>query len=334
MAKAKKVALALDATSRTVQAALDQKADLLIVHHPLIFKPLKNLNLQNDLNRPLIKAIKGDLAVIAAHTNLDMVLVAQALADALELTPSGPLEAESPKLASLTVYAPYDAVEGLKSALFAAGAGEQGAYSECCYELDGLGQFRPGPDSLPYIGEAGVLEKTREIRLELTAPESLIPKIAAALRKAHPYEEPAFHFQAVKRPGPGLGLLAEWSEKKAALAFCAEKLGLKNPRWAGPDPGLIREAALLPGAGGDYILAAKNAGAKILVTGEINYHQALLAEEAGFCVLACGHYETEKPGLARLGRELEKLTRRLKATVEYIYLDDQSPWQAGIQNRP
>jgi dinuclear metal center YbgI/SA1388 family protein len=319
------VALALDATSRTIEAALDRQADLLITHHPLFFKPLKNLN---SLAPATLKALKADLAVISAHTNWDQVGVAPALAETLGLIADGPLELASEALAKLTTYVPRVAAEDLKKALFQAGAGQQGDYSECAFELAGQGQFRPGPDSQPYRGVPGTLERTEEIRVETLLPVGLIPSVSAALRRAHPYEEPAFDFQVVQRPGPGLGLLAHWPEPREPLAFCAARLGLTKIAWAGLDPGPITQVALLPGSGGDFLVPAQQAGAKILLTGEINYHHALLAEELGFCVLAAGHFETEKPSLLRLGRELEKMTSRLGATIEYIYLSEQSPWRA------
>jgi putative NIF3 family GTP cyclohydrolase 1 type 2 len=193
-----------------------------------------------------------------------------------------------------------------------------------------LGQFKPEPGSRPYIGSEGSLEKTKEIRLEMALPTNLIPKATTAIRENHPYEEPAFHFAKIERPGPGLGLLAEWPKPQDPVATTASKLGLKALAFAGPKPGPIQKVALLPGAGGDFILMAQKAGAKALITGEMSYHQALLAEEAGLLVIAAGHFETEKPGLDLLGQELEILTRRSGATIDYIYLHDQSPWQTRV----
>ncbi|MDR1083578.1 MAG: Nif3-like dinuclear metal center hexameric protein [Deltaproteobacteria bacterium] len=323
----KKVALALDPTDRNIQAAVDQKAELLITHHPLIFKPMKNISAGNPLTGPLIKAIKGSLAVISAHTNWDCLGVPLALAETLELTPSGPLEQVPEKLLKLTVFVPADKAEILKQALHLAGAGRLGDYTDCSFEIEGFGQFRPGPDSSPYAGDPGLLAKTGEIRLEMVLPEYLAPCLAGVIKSVHPYEEPAFDFIEIKRPGPGLGLLGEWPSPKEALSFCAQKLDLHPLRWAGPDPGAITKVALLPGSGGGYLTMAQKMGARMLITGEMNYHQALLAADTGFCVLSAGHYETEKPGLLKLGRHLEKITGRLGAAVEYMYLNDQSPWQ-------
>ncbi|MDR0548633.1 MAG: Nif3-like dinuclear metal center hexameric protein [Deltaproteobacteria bacterium] len=327
-ARVKKVALALEATSQTIEEAINQKANLLIVHHPLIFKPLKNLNLNDPLTSPIIKAIFGNLAVIAAHTNWDAVGVAKALAETLGLTPLEPLTTTSPDLTQLTVYAPSAALDGLKKALFSVGVGQQGDYAECSYESAGLGQFKPQPGSQPYTGQVGVLAQTDEVRLEMVLPTSLIPKATHALRAAHPYEEPAFHFTAIQRPALGFGLIAKWSTPQDPLAITKAKLGLKTLNYAGPTPKLVQRVALLPGSGGDFILPAHLAKAEVLITGEINHHQALLAEEIGLTVLAAGHYETEKPGLYRLGQELENQTRRSNAALEYTFLSDQSPWRS------
>jgi dinuclear metal center YbgI/SA1388 family protein len=326
-ANAQKVALALDPTSWVIEKALELKADLLITHHPLLFKPLKSLNSQNPLHRPVIKALKGDLAIIAAHTNWDNVGAPLALAETLDLIPDGPLARVSEDLAKLTVFAPAAKMDDLKKALFAVGVGQQGDYVECAYQSPGVGQFRPGPDSQPFIGTPGDLAKVPEDRLELILKKSLIPAATEALRAAHPYEEPAFDFVAINRPGPGLGLLAHWPEPIEPLAFCALRLGSQNLALAGPDPGAISRIALLPGSGGDFIWPAQKAGAQLLITGEINHHQALLAEEANFPVLVAGHYETEKPSVFRLGQQLASLTRRLNAAVEYIYVPEHSPWR-------
>ncbi|MDR1578091.1 MAG: Nif3-like dinuclear metal center hexameric protein [Deltaproteobacteria bacterium] len=336
-AKAQKVALALDPTNRVIDQAIERRADLLITHHPLIFKPSKSLNLQNPLTSPIFKAIKGELSIISAHTNWDKVGVAQALAERLELIPDGPLELDSEELAKLTVFAPAEGLDSIKQALFQVGVGRQGNYVETAYALKGVGQFRPEPGSQPYVGDIGELTKVDEIRLETILPKSLIPAATLALRSTHPYEEPAFDFTICQRPEQGLGLLAHWPTPRDPLAFCVEKLGLNKAnlepssldqlRFAGPEPGPISQVALLPGSGGDYLLSAQKAGAQILITGEMSHHHALLAEEANFCVLAAGHYETESPGLLRLGQELEKITRRLGATIEYIYLSEHSPWR-------
>ncbi|MDR1871155.1 MAG: Nif3-like dinuclear metal center hexameric protein [Deltaproteobacteria bacterium] len=333
-APVQKVALALDPTDQNVQAALDQKADLLLVHHPALFKPLKNLAFSDPTLKPVLRAIKGDLAIIAAHTNWDLTGVPLALAETLELTPIRPLELSSEDLVKLTVFTPLEAIDRVKGAIFEAGAGRQGHYSDCSFEVRGVGQYLPGPESDPFLGYRGVLESAEEYRLETLLPKKLLDPVTLAIRSVHPYEEPAFEFTSVTRPGPGLGLLAKWPEPIEALPFIAQKLGLAHPVWAGPAPGAITQVALLPGSGGDFIQVAQKAGAEMLITGEMNYHHALLAGDLGFCVLAAGHYETEKPGLIRLGQALERKTRRSDATIEYIYLSDQSPWRTKAYPGP
>ncbi|MDL2226392.1 Nif3-like dinuclear metal center hexameric protein [Deltaproteobacteria bacterium OttesenSCG-928-M10] len=326
----KKIGLALDATDETVAAALAADCDLLLVHHPLIFKPLKNIDFNSSTGKVIARAGGGGLAVVSAHTNWDSAErgVARALADVLELEALRPLEPAARDFLKLVVFAPAGYETKLRSALFEAGAGVIGHYDRCWFQSDGEGGFRTPVDGDPFLGRRGQETRTRESRLEMVLPASLADKAAEAIYRHHPYEEPAFEFHPVKVFGraQGPGLMGLWNPPRDLLECLGRTIGTDSLKWAGPQPSLVERVALLPGSGGGYLQLAHRLGAEALVTGDVSYHQALEAESLGITLIDLGHFETEWPGVLQLARLLEAELGRLKLTVECQVLGQTRPW--------
>lgn len=200
--KIKNVMVTLDVLEETVDEAIAKNVDLIIAHHPPVFRPLKNIVTDQPGGRLIEKCIKHDIAVYAAHTNLDVADggVNDMLADALGLEETKvlvPTYAES--LKKLAVYVPKEYEEKVRKALGDAGAGHIGAYSHCAFSSEGIGSFRPLEDANPFIGQAGELERVQEVRIETVYPSGIEKTVLAAMKKAHPYEEVAFDIYPVEQ---------------------------------------------------------------------------------------------------------------------------------------
>lgn len=335
-AEAASVALALDPTPEAVDEAIESRCEVLLTHHPLIFKPLKKITGRDPVGQAVGKAVKADLAVVAAHTNWDAARqgVAWALAELLGLKDGRVLEPSSPGcLYKLTTFVPEGHEAVVKTALFKAGAGVIGAYDQCWFEASGQGGFRVPPDARPFVGRPGETAVVREKRLEVLTPGRLKTPVLNALLKAHPYEEPAWDLYplANAEPGYGFGLLGRW-ERPLTLTRSLEIIKQINPhlKWAGPQGSTkaIAQVALMPGSGGDYAAMAREAGADMLVTGDVGHHQALEASGLGLWLVDAGHFETERPGLELLARRLSEWASSARLNINFKVLKGQNgPWR-------
>ena len=326
-----RVGLALDATLATVDRAEAAGCDLLLTHHPLIFHPLKSLDRHSGPGAVIWAAQAAGLAVFSLHTNWDQAAggVAGALADHLELTAERPLVPAAREFHKLVVFVPEGHEEPLKAALFEAGAGVLGDYERTWFAAPGEGGFQVPSWGRPFIGRPGEEARARESRLEVLVPAARLEQAALAVRSAHPYEEPAFEFQAVKifPAGQGLGLLARWSPARDLFDELGRRPEFAGFKWAGPRPGRVERLALLPGSGGAYAALARRLGAEALLTGDAGYHQALEAEALGLTLVDLGHFETEWPGLLRLGERLAALLAQAGGDVTCQVLDQAPAWR-------
>ncbi len=324
----KRVGLALDATPETVAEALNARCDVLLTHHPLIFKPLKNINFTTGAGALIKAAAAGGLSIVAAHTNWDSASqgVARALADFLELTDRTPLEPAAREFYKLVVFVPAGYESRVREALFAAGAGVVGDYDRCWFEASGQGGFRVPDRGKPFIGQAGEEARTRESRLEVVVPRDLAERATQAVFRHHPYEEPAFEFHPVRVYGrdQGLGLIGHWDPPRDLGDELRRRFGAF--RWAGLRPGLVNRVALLPGSGGRFIHQARRQGAQVLITGDADYHTALEAAGLGLTLVDLGHFETEWPGVAALARALGAEIGRRNLDVECQALAQAPAW--------
>ena len=333
-----RVGLALDATSAVVGRAVAAGCDLLLTHHPLIFKPLKQIDWHSGAGAVIKAAQVAGLAVFALHTNWDQAGggMAPALADRLELTECRPLEPAVRDFYKLVIFVPVGYEDGLKEALFEAGAGVLGGYERTWFAAPGEGGFQAPPEGRPFIGRAGQAARARESRLEMLVPRPLAGAVTLAVRRAHPYEEPAFEFHPVHiyGPGQGLGLLGRWSPPRDLWAELGRHPEFAAFKWAGPRPGRVGTLALLPGSGGGYLALAHRLGAEVFLTGDAGYHQALEAEDLGLTLVDLGHFETEWTGLLHLGEALAaELARRGGEAVCQV-LEQAPAWRRSPEGRP
>jgi dinuclear metal center YbgI/SA1388 family protein len=293
------VLIALDCTPAVVDEAIRRGCNVVVAHHPLIFKPLKRLTGVNEVEQTLLKAIRHDVALYAAHTNLDNVRhgVNRKLADKLGLQNVRILDPKAGLLAKLVTYVPPTHTEAVLAALYAAGAGQVGQYSGCSFRTDGTGTFTPGAGTKPYLGEPGQPETTAEQRVEVLLPLHLQQAALRALRQAHPYEEVAYDIipLANENQDVGSGMVGELPEALSPPAFrqrLKEALGVPVVKHTDFDRP-IKRVAICGGAGSFLIGKARAAGADAYVTGDLKYHEYFQAEGQ---LLLCdvGHFESEQ----------------------------------------
>ncbi len=308
-----RVLVALTPLPEVLDEAEEKNANLILLHHPLIFKPLKTVDESAYPGDLLTRAIKSGTAIYAAHTSYDAAPkgVSVPLADTLGLR--GPLSVISPRgsLKKLVVFVPEENVETVADALSGAGAGVIGDYTHCTFRTEGHGTFLPGDAANPHLGERGNLEKVAEIRLETVVPSHLANEAVRAAAESHPYEEMAHDIYPVEgfpeECGYGrIGDLSEELSPNELRAYVSERLGFEARLVA--DVGReIKRVAVLGGSGGSFIpeVAASNADAYI--TGDLDYHDGLLAESLGLTAIDAGHAATELPSLAPLAERLAKL---------------------------
>lgn len=313
-----KVMVALDVLDQVVDEAIEEGAELIIAHHPLMYRPLKKLDLDQPEGQLLEKLIKHDITVYAAHTNLDVAKggVNDLLAEALGLEGTEVLvPTYEEELRKLIVFVPEEHAESMRDALGNAGAGSIGDYSHCSFSAAGTGRFLPGEGADPFIGKKGKPEEVKEIRLETIYPAHLEKNILTEMLRAHPYEEPAYDLYPLKVKGETLGLgrigvlprdmsLGEFAE------HVKEVLSVKGLRFVGNPDTRIRKVAVLGGDGNKYFRHAKRKGADVYVTGDFYYHTAHDAISAGLNIVDPGHHveKVMKKGVAeQLAKQAEKL---------------------------
>ncbi|QAY66288.1 Nif3-like dinuclear metal center hexameric protein [Paenibacillus protaetiae] len=295
----KKVLVALDVTEAVADEAIAAGADLIIAHHAIIYRPLAKLDTSTPAGRLYEKLIKHDIAVYIAHTNLDTADggMNDWMADLVGIVPDkrdSLEEVHTDKLYKLAVFVPKSHHEAVLQALFQAGAGHIGDYSHCSFNTEGTGTFLPGDHTNPFIGKQGQLERAAEIRIETIVPHSIHRKVIQAMLKAHPYEEVAYDLYAMDLKGRsfGLGRVGKLAEPITLEKLCERvKQAFDVPalRVVGDPQRVIKKAAVLGGSGARYVRHAMFAGADVLITGDIDYHTAVDAVEAGFTIIDPGH---------------------------------------------
>jgi dinuclear metal center YbgI/SA1388 family protein len=290
----------LDATAEVVQDAIDKNCNLIIAHHPIIFSGLKKINGKNYVERTVILAIKNDIAIFAIHTNLDNVLngVNGRIADKLGLVNRSILSAKSSTLEKLFTFVPNDHIEIVRKAVFGAGGGSIGNYSECSFNVEGVGTFKGNEHTNPYLGQPGQRHYEKELKLEVIFPSHYEQHIVNALLAAHPYEEVAYDVIDLSNPHPttGSGLigdLPEPLEETSFLQLIKEKFKLQVLRHTALISRPIKRIALCGGAGSFLVAKALAKKADVYITADMKYHEFFDAESK---MLICdiGHYESEQ----------------------------------------
>lgn len=294
------IVVALDCTEAVVEEAVAMGANVVLTHHPLIFKGLKRLTGSNYVERTVIKAIQHDVALLAIHTNLDNVFfgVNHMIGSQLGLQQMRILAPKDAVLFKLGVFVPADAAETVRNAMAEAGAGQIGNYDSCSFSVAGSGRFRPGDEAQPYIGESGKLEVVSEERIEVVVNQHALSAVERAMKNAHPYEEVAYDVVAMRNTneyiGSGMvGELAEPMEVHAFLQFVKAQFGCGVIRFTQPHRETIRKVAVCGGSGGFLLKDAIRAGADVFITADYKYHEFFDADQK-IVIADIGHFESEQ----------------------------------------
>jgi len=294
------VLVSLDCVEDVIDEAIKKGCNVVVSHHPIIFKGLKRLVGEDYVERTVLKAIKNDIAVYAIHTNLDNIHsgVSMMMADRLGLKNTQVLAPKKNLLKQLITYVPKESAEKVRNALFNCGAGSVGEYSECNFSVEGEGSFRPSEKSNPVIGKACERTQVNEQRIEMIFPIYLESSIVATLKKTHPYQEVAYSIISLDNSHSyvGSGMIGELSESVNELGFLKSlKVKLKSDcvRHTKVLNKNIKKVALCGGAGSFLLKAARSAGADIFITGDFKYHEFFDAENQ-ILIADIGHYESEQ----------------------------------------
>ncbi|HEY8346745.1 MAG TPA: Nif3-like dinuclear metal center hexameric protein [Symbiobacteriaceae bacterium] len=294
--------VALELTDGVVEEAVRLGASLVVVHHPPLFRPLKAIRLDTPAGARLERLIKAGIGVYAAHTNLDQApggtndTLAQlvGLKDWEVLEPAG-----EERYFKLVVFVPRGYEDAVRQAMAEAGAGHIGNYSHCTFQAPGTGTFLPLEGTNPFLGQQGRLEYADEYRLETIVPQRRVSAVVKAMIAAHPYEEVAYDLYPLANPGKvrGHGRIGKL-ETPTTLGALAERLkqelGLAHVAVVGDPHRTVATVAVGAGAGGSLVQTAARRGADVLVTGDVKYHDARDAADAGLGVIDIGHYSSER----------------------------------------
>lgn len=306
------VLVSLDCTESIIDEAIERNCNVVIAHHPIIFRGLKTITGKNYIEKTIIKAIKNDIAIYAIHTNLDNVHngVNAKMAEVIGLRNLKILSPKKGLLYKLQVYVPEKDLENVKTAIFEAGGGEIGNYSECSYSSKGIGSFKPNDNATPSIGIANRRETLNEYKLEVIVPTYLIDSVVKAMKKAHSYEEVAYEVIGIANEhqliGSGMiGELGEEIEAEAFLKLVKNKFNCGVVKHTQIHKNKVKNIAICGGAGIFLLKSAIRQGADVFITSDVKYHEFFDAENR--IILAdIGHFESEKYTIDLIVDELSK----------------------------
>ena len=322
-APCERVLVGLEATRGLLRRAVRATAQLAITHHPAIFRPAASITADHEGGRLLLEAARQGIALAAAHTNWDVAPggVNDVLADLLDLRDREPVAACAASVsAKIVVFTPPGDLDAVLRALRESGAGAIGRYRECTFRTPGVGTFRGLEGAHPTIGEAGRREEAEELRVEAVLPLALARQVAAAVRAAHSYEEPAIDVYETEPARPELGLgragsLPKPVQARHLVTRIKALLAVEHVRVAGDLRRRVERVAVVGGAGGDYVSHAIRRGCQLYLTGDVSHHEALEAVAAGLVVVDAGHAATEQPAMPVLARRLAELCPGVRVTA-------------------
>lgn len=317
-----KVLVALTVTAEAFRSARKARAQLIVSHHPLIWEPLKSLSDGDPVARLCLDMARADIACFSAHTNLDVVPagVNHILAEHLGLRRLRPLlQVPNSGYVKLVTFVPDSHLTQVREAVSAAGAGSIGNYSQCSFTTPGTGTFLPAEAASPHSGIKGRVNQEPELRFETLVPESRTAAVVAALIEAHPYDEVAYDLVELANRDDmvSLGLRGELSSAVTLSTFAQrvrENLEVSYVQVAGDMKAKVKTVAVLGGSGGGSI-GSIPADVDVYVTGDVKYHDALLAVDRGICVIDAGHHGTEKAVVPAMAEYLKSTLKGLKVNV-------------------
>jgi dinuclear metal center YbgI/SA1388 family protein len=328
----KRVMLALDPSPQSIDAAIAAKAELLLTHHALLYRPLRQIDTSTARGQAIARALAHDLTIYNAHTNLDIVDggVNDVLAERMGLHSVEILDRiHSEQLRKLVVFVPESHHQAVFTAVCEAGAGHIGGYSHCTFNTPGEGTFKPGEGTNPFIGKVDTLERTREVRLETIVPASLIEPVVRRMFEAHPYEEVAYDLYPLELMGKavGIGRIGTLDEAIPLGEFANRvrvALDLPHIRFSGDPHRPVQRIALLGGSGGKWVQQAMAKGADVFVTADCDHHTVAEALQDGLAMIDATHAAMERPVLYRLQERLSELL----GSVEFsVYTGNEDPFQ-------
>ncbi|WP_338826197.1 GTP cyclohydrolase 1 type 2 [Moorella thermoacetica] len=332
-AEVRRVLVCLDVTPSVADEAAARAVNLIISHHPLFFRPVKNLRFDEPVGELVRRLLQDNIMVYSAHTNLDSadLGVSYHLASRLELEDIRVLvPTHREKYYKLVTFVPEDHEKVVREALTRAGAGWIGNYSDCTFRVAGTGTFMPLAGTRPYTGEEGKLAEVKEYRLETIIPTGRLPEVLRALLKAHPYEEVAYDVYPLANEGPAQGIgrtgvLPQAATLEEFALRVKEALGAGRVNLVGDRERKVKRVAVCGGAGSDVMAAARDAGAEVLVTGDLKYHEARTAQAMGLAVVDAGHFATERLIVPALVTYLQEQLQEREVMV-LASQQEQEPW--------
>lgn len=310
----KRVLTALDVTPEVVAEAIEQQADAIVTHHPMIFKGIKSINTDTMQGNMMKDLLCHSINVYSAHTNLDVTGggLNDEVATRLGLQNIQGLEETGRDIAyKLAVYVPITHSEQLRQAMGDAGAGHIGAYSHCSFSVAGEGRFLPLEGTNPFIGHVGTIETVQEERVETVVPKKRLGQVLAAMEKVHPYEEIAYDVVALENVAEihCIGRIGNLPQRLSMQEFkeLLQSVFLHSQlRWGGTKISSVQRIGLCTGSGAEFIKVAAKQKADAYITGDVKYHDMQLAKELGITVVDAGHYGTEYMSQTLLKRMIEK----------------------------
>lgn len=295
-----KALISLDVTEAVLDEAITKNCQIIIAHHPLIFKGLKRITGKNMVERIVTKAIKNDIAIYAIHTNLDNVKggVNSILCEKLGIVNNKILAPKEGLLRKLVAFCPKKDASKIRQAIFDAGAGHIGNYDNCSFNTEGTGSFRALEGTNPYVGEKGKLHFEEEVRIESVFPVYLENDILQALHTTHPYEEVAYDIYPLMNThgNVGAGMIGDLEiemDEKLFLQKVKDIAGTACIRHSDFLGRKIKKVAVCGGSGSFLIKDAIRAGADLFISGDINYHDFFDADKK-LVIADIGHYESEQ----------------------------------------
>lgn len=294
-----KIMVALDSSEEVIAQAVAKQVDMLITHHPMIFKPLKKVSTQDFIGRKLVKLIQNDIAYYAMHTNFDCAVMAEEAGRRLGLKNVRVLSpVYQEKLYKIAVFVPEEQADKVRVAMTKEGAGFIGNYSDCTFNTDGTGTFLPREGTTPFVGQQGELTRVREVKIETIIDEQRKHAVINAMLKVHPYEEPAYDIYPLVSAMPGVGIgCFGYLNQYISAANLAERVKqafhIPYVAYTGDPEDKIASVAICPGSGKSVIEDAVSCRADVLITGDMDHHSALDAKEQGLYLMDAGHFGTE-----------------------------------------
>lgn len=294
------VLITLDCIEAVVDEAIDKDCNFIIAHHPIVFVGLKSLTGKNYVERTVIKALKNDIAIYSVHTNLDNIHtgVNKKIADKIGLQNTTVLSPKTNTLQKLVTFVPKNDKQKVLEALYQAGAGDIGNYSNCSFSVTGTGTFKPNDAANPHIGSKNKPESVEEVRIELIYPAHLNHKVLSALNKNHPYEEVAYYVSALKNTNQevGSGMIGELTTPMEPLGFFEHlkyRMNVSVIRHTSTTGfNTIKKVAVCGGAGSFLLDKAKALHADVFVSADFKYHEFFDAD-GDILIADIGHYESE-----------------------------------------